>query len=120
MSSEGLDASAEWVRFKSIRNRINNRRKYEEKHYKSEKLDASLDSTADTWKVAKSFMSWSSTSGPLQQLEISGRLVQKEKEIAEKMNDFFLEKVSSIHKGMPSVPKCYSKCREIMTGKHVS
>ena len=33
------------------------------------------------------------------------------------MNDFFLEKVSSIHKGMPSVPKCYSKCREIMTGK---
>ena len=65
LSSEGLDASAEWVRFKSIRNRINNRRKYEEKHYKSEKLDASLDSTADTWKVAKSFMSWSSTSGPL-------------------------------------------------------
>ena len=52
LAAEGKDASAEWRHFKNIQNKINNRRKFEERTYKSEKLNASLDSAADTWRVA--------------------------------------------------------------------
>ena len=55
--------------------------------------------------------------GPPSQLEISGRLISKAKDIAEAMNDFFLEKVNLIRSSIPNIPICLLKCKEIMNGK---
>ena len=51
------DAQA-WAEYKQLRNKVNNRRKFEEKNFKSGKISQSLDSPADTWKTAKEFMDW--------------------------------------------------------------
>ena len=57
-------ASVAWSSFKKIRNKVNNRTKYEEKHFKVEKMSESLDSPEKTWRTAKSFMDWKQTGGP--------------------------------------------------------
>ena len=74
------------------RNRINNRKKNEEKSFKSEKITENLDSVEQTWKTAKVFMDWK-TSGTPAQLEINGELVSKASKIAKHMNEFFTSKV---------------------------
>ena len=117
LAAQGIDASDEWKQFKSLRNKVNNRRKFEENCYKEEKLSASLDSAASTWKVAKTFMNWSSNSGPPSQLEVSGTLVKRAKDVAEIMNTYFLEKVITIRNNLPKVPSCFTKCKEIMHSK---
>ena len=48
-------AGQAWIEYKKLRNKVNNRKKFEEKNFKSEKISRSLDSPADTWKTAKEF-----------------------------------------------------------------
>ena len=47
---EDKDASEVWSKFKKVRNKINNRRKYEENQFKSQKISESLDSPSATCK----------------------------------------------------------------------
>ena len=64
MCTSGQAASEEeieaWKQFKFYRNKINNRKKIEEKMFKSEKMTENLDSAEQTWKTAKLFMNWKS------------------------------------------------------------
>ena len=110
-------ASEEWEKLKKVRNEINNRKKYEEINFKKEKISGSLDSTANTWKSAKSFMEWENTGGPPNQLFNNGKLITKSSEIATIMNEFFIDKVKLIREGIAYLPTVFTKCSEIMIGK---
>ena len=70
-------------------NKQNNRRKYEERNFKTSQLLNNADSSSATWRVAKSFMNWKSGSGPPNQLSIDGKLLTKAYDIANEMNKFF-------------------------------
>ena len=119
LSTAGDTAAATeaWEAFKKVRNTVNNRKKYEEKNFKSEKVASSLDSPANTWNAAKSFMDWEQSGGPPQQLSVGNNLITKASLIAAEMNEFFINKVKQIRDGIVYLPNAFLKCREIMRGK---
>ena len=107
-----------WDKFKNLRNQVNNRKKYEEKNFKTEKIVASLDSPAHIWSTAKSFMNWTDTGGPPHQLNINGKLITKASCIAKEMNNFFVNKVKTIREGIMFLPNTFTKCKDIMRNKN--
>ena len=70
-----------WKEYKKVRNKINNKKKQEECHYKSSKISEHLESPSKLWSTAKSFMGWKSTGTP-SQLEVSNILETKANNIA--------------------------------------
>ena len=112
-----------WDKYKKIRNKVTNRLKQEELRFKKEKMKDCMGCPAKTWKVAKRLMSWSS-SGPPTQLEhrVAGSIqfVTKAFDIANLMNDFFIDKVQNIVKCLQAVPENLSGCLKIMRGREIS
>ena len=53
-----------WNEYKMYRNHINNRKKFEEKFYKTDKMAEVADCPDIVWKSAKSFMGWKSQGTP--------------------------------------------------------
>ena len=96
LAKEGRDNSLKQTEYKRLRNRINNRIKFEERSFKREKMLDNLESPSTCWSLAKDFMNWTSNGGPPTQLDFEGRLVYKAAEIANIMNRFFLNKVTRI------------------------
>ena len=111
-------AAIAWKEFKKVRNKVNNRTKYEEKTYKSEKLSQNLDSPANTWRLTKSFMDWKQTGGPPHQLTVNGKLVTKASIIASEINKYFIMKVKLIREGIGLLANQFIKCKEIMANKN--
>ena len=64
---------------------INNRRKNEERNYKSEKITETSGSPDIVWKNAKEFMGWKNTGTPTQ-LKLTNQLITSAKKIAHLMN----------------------------------
>ena len=114
---DGQDSTLAWAEFKILRNQINNRRKFEEKAFKKEKIGKSLHCPQETWKAAKDFMDWDKSSCPPSQLSVNGKLVTKASNIASEMNHFFIEKVRLIREGISYIPNRFTKCMEIMRSK---
>ena len=56
----------EWSQYKKHRNQVNNRKKTEEKAYKSNKMSEVSDRPELVWKSAKSFMGWKNNGIPTQ------------------------------------------------------
>ena len=117
IAGETEAAALAWKNFKQVRNLVNNRKKFEEKNFKTEKITKSLDSPAKMWSTAKSFMNWNKAGGPPVQLNIGGRLVTKAAVIAHEMNNFFIEKVKNVRNEIPFLTNTFSKCKERMQGK---
>ena len=111
------DQRLAWSNLKNLRNKINNRKKNEEKNFKSEKISEDLDFPDKVWKTAKSFMGWRSTGTP-SQLEVDNRLETKPSDIARIMNDFFINKVQTIRGGMRQLPENLRECWNVMRGKN--
>ena len=105
-----------WSEYKTLRNEINNRKKYEEQHFKSEKMAEVAESPDLVWKSAKSFMGWKSTGTP-NQLNVGNRLVTSAKQISQAMNEFFIQKVQTIREGLAVVPFAMEKVQDIMVNK---
>ena len=105
-----------WKEFKKARNKINNKKKQEEIHFKSAKISEDLDSPSKVWSTAKSFMGWKTTGTP-SQLEINNSLETKASNIARLMNTFFIDKVLKIRNEMQKVPEKLGECFNIMSGK---
>ena len=108
-----------WNEFKKLRNKVNNKKKQEEKKFKSAKISEDLESPSRVWATAKSFMGWKSTGTP-SQLEVNNRLETKASNIAKLMNEFFIEKVLQIRNGLREVPERLGECIRIMRGKKCS
>ena len=115
--NSGLDSSDFWQHYKKLRNRVNNRLKFEEQKFKQDKMKENLGSPSKCWATAKCFMNWNSSSGPPRQLSIDGKLISKASIMASKINSFFLNKVETIQRGIQSVPISLSSCLRIMKGK---
>ena len=88
-----------WNKFKIFRNKVNNKKKFDENAFKREKFEKVKDSPASTWRCAKEFMSWKLPGSPTQ-IVVENILVTKASEIAEHMNNFFVEKVRKIRNGI--------------------
>ena len=88
-----------WNQYKLFRNQVNNRKKYEEQHFKTAKMTEVADSPELVWKSAKSFMGWK-TQGTPNQVKVGNQLVTSAKLIAKAMNEFFINKVETIRAGM--------------------
>ena len=117
LAQSGEDASEAWSTFRMLRNQVNNRRKYEERNFKADKIKKSLHSPSDTWNTAKSFMNWESNAGPPHQLSVGGRLVTKASEIASEMNSFFINKVRLIRESIRYIPNPFTACYGIMRNR---
>ena len=105
-----------WEEYRKYRNKINNKKKYEEKLYKSEKMSEVADSPDIVWKTAKSFMGWK-TQGTPNQLKVDNQLVTSAKKIAQYMNEYFINKVQVIRDGMREVTFSLAKVHDIMLNK---
>ena len=110
-----VEESEAWSQYKYYRNKINNRKRDEEKLFKSEKITENLHSAEQTWKTAKLFMNWKSHGSPTQ-LEIDGKLETKSYTIAKHINEFFSTKVGVIRDSIENIPPNFSTCQEIMNG----
>ena len=114
-----VEETEAWNQYKYFRNKINNRKKDEEKHFKAEKITENLYSAEQTWKTAKLFMNWKSKGSP-SHLEINGKLEAKAQVVAKHVNEFFSTKVKDIRDSIENVPPNFLTCQEIMNGKNCS
>ena len=105
-----------WGEYKKLRNKINNVKVSEEVNFKREKIEENKNDSAKVWKCTKTFMNWKSTGTP-SQIESSNRLVTSAREIAELMNEFFIDKVKLIRAGMAKVVTNMASCIQIMADK---
>ena len=108
-----------WSEYRKYRNKINNKKKTEEKRYKSEKMAEVADSPDIVWKSSKAFMGWKSTGTP-NQLVVDNFLITSAKKIAQLMNNFFINKVETIRAGMKAAVFSVEKVEDIMNGKDCS
>ena len=120
LSINGLNSSIAWKSYKYLRNKVNNRHKFEEKNFKLEKFHSLKNSPKDYWRTAKSFMNWQSSAGPPSQLQVNGSLISKAADIASEMNNFFINKVNRLRSEIPFCPNNFKKCYETMQGKSCS
>ena len=78
--------------YRKLRNRINNAKKVDENVYKKGKVDENLDNIASLWGTVKNFMNWKSTGSP-SQISKNNVLYKKANEVAEIMNEYFVDKI---------------------------
>ena len=119
MASE-TKCKEDWVRYKHIRNTINNRLKYEESSWQRSRLDACSNNSAKTWKNVKGILNWNSSGSP-GKLFHKGSLRTKSQDIADSQNEFFIEKVEQIRANLsPPVSDPLTKLRSLMIGRQCS
>ena len=110
----------DWNNFKHIRNRINNRLKYEEGHWQKARLDECGDNSAKVWKNVKGILNWHSSGSPTK-LFYKGTLRTKSQDIADSQNEFFIEKITGIISNLPApTGDPLSKLRALMAGRQCS
>ena len=110
----------DWVMFKSVRNKINNRLKYEERNWQKTKLEQCGDNSKSVWKNVKGILNWKSSGSP-NQLFYKGFLVTKSQELADAQNEYFIEKITTIRDNLPP-PTCdpLAKLRDLMENRQSS
>ena len=110
----------DWVKFKSVRNKINNRLKYEERYWQKAKLDQCGDNSKSVWKNVKGILNWKSSGSP-NQLFYKGALVTKSQDLADAQNEYFVDKITTIRENLPPpTSDPLSKLRAIMQGRQCS
>ena len=116
LASETRDRD-DWNRYKHMRNRINNRLKYEESHWQKVRLDECGNNSAKTWKNVKGILNWKSSGSP-SKLFYKGALKTKAQDIADSQNEFFIEKVAQIRANLPApAADPLTKLRSLMVGR---
>ena len=116
-NSTGQTQEDAWRQYRKYRNQINNRKRHEQKLYKAEKLTEVADSPGIVWKTAKSFMGWKSPGTP-SQIKVNNELITSAKEIAQHMNEYFIQKVLDIRSGMQVADFSLSRVKGIMGNKN--
>ena len=91
----------DWKEFKLVRNKINNKLKYEESQWQKATLGECGSDSAKAWKKVKGIINWHSSGSPTR-LFYGGSLRTKVQDIADSQNEFFIEKVSRIRNNLPA------------------
>ena len=90
----------DWIKYKSIRNTVNNVLKKEKEIWQKEKINQYSNDSSSTWKHIKNWLGWSS-GGPPSRLSVNGSIISKPSELAKTMNRFFIEKVRNLRQNLP-------------------
>ena len=90
----------DWVQFKSLRNRINNRLKFEERSWQKTKIEQCGEDSKSVWKNVKGILNWKSSGSP-NQLFYKGSLVTKPQQLADAQNEYFVDKITTIRDNLP-------------------
>ena len=102
--------------FKHYRNKVNNKKKYDEMQYKKQKLEANKYSPEATWKLSKKFMNWKSV-GSQHKIISNNILLLKAIEVAECINVYFYKKIQDIIEGIDSMVWDPENCKKVMEHK---
>ena len=106
-----------WNQFKKFRNSINNKKRYEEALYKAEKMKEVVNSADLLWRRAKSFMGWKCQGTP-NQIKVDNEIISSAKKIAHAMNNYFIDKISTIRSSMSSTSFPVLKLTNMMKNKN--
>ena len=110
----------DWVKYKSTRNKVNNRLTYEESVGQKSRLEACSDNSTKTWKSIKGILNWHSSGSPTK-LFYKGSLRTKAQDLADSQNEFFIEKIENIRANMPhSSSDPLLKLRSLMVDRKCS
>ena len=90
-----------WKEYKKIRNQVYSRVRKEKKLWQENKIDSLIGDSSSIWKNVKNWLGWSS-GGPSTKLLINGEIFSKPKDVAKKMNEFFINKVDEIRNNLPN------------------
>ena len=109
-----------WNIYKKLRNKINNKLKYEEKFYQKVKLQGLRGGSAKSWKIVKNILNWQTSSSP-SKLFYKGSLITKAQNVADAQNEFFVTKITKIKEELPN-PKSdpLLTLESLMTGRQCS
>lgn len=88
--------------FKSKRNQYVSELRDAEKHYTKERLNEAKGDNKKMWNLLKNMMQGNKTND-LKCIEVNGDLICSKKDIAETLNNFFVESVDMINKSIPDV-----------------
>ena len=104
-------SQTDWKNYKLLRNKVNNRLKYEENKGRRDAMEECGDNSAKVWKKVKCILNWNSSGSP-SQLFYKGAIRTKSQDIADCQNEYFIDKVAKIINEMPnpvSDPLCKLK-----------
>ena len=102
--------------FKYYRNKVNNRKKYDELEYKKIKYEENKHSAERTWNISKQFMNWKKTGSP-HQIKSNNMVISKAYDVAETMNSFFYSKLQNIKSSIKFIKWVPTICHDIMKSK---
>ena len=106
-----------WEEYRKIRNKINNAKRNDEAKYKKNIVDQNLDNISSLWGTVKTFMDWKSSGSP-SQISKDNFLYTKAKQVADIMNEFFVEKIQKLKIKFSGTPPNYNHCYRAMIGKN--
>ena len=108
----------DWLKYKLLRNKINNRLKSEKINWQKYKLENCDNDSAKLWKNVLGWLNWTSSGAPSQLLH-DGKIETKPSKLANVMNNFFVQKVKTIQNNL-SPPKFdpISTVRKLMQNKN--
>ena len=90
-----------WREFKKLRNSVNNKLKGAKKNWQRNKMKEYSSDSRSTWTHVRSCLGWS-TGGPPTQLLHDGALHSKPSELANIMNNFFINKIRNLRMNLPN------------------
>ena len=91
----------DWIKFKMLRNKINNRLKYDQRSWQKDKLDEYDGNPSKNWKNVRDILNWQSSGSP-NQLFYQGRLISKPQELADAQNQYFIDKINLLIENLPA------------------
>ena len=108
-----MDKENAWLDLKRLRNRVNNLKRQDGINFNKEKILKNIEDPAKMWKASKEIMDWKSASSPTL-IEVNNVLITRACEIAQFMNEFFINKVNKIRAEMRCLIPNLIGCRKII------
>ena len=87
--------SAVWRAYKSLRNKIANKLRFEERNWLKSRLEFCAGKSGKMWNNVKNILNWRSIGSP-SKLFYKGHLWSKPQDVATVQNEFFLKKIEEI------------------------
>ena len=110
----------DWKNYKTVRNKVNNRLKFEETSWQRKKLSECGEDSSRVWRNVKGILNYGSSGSP-RQLFHNGSFIGKPQEVAEAQNEYFLNKIRQIRNEMsPPVTDPLSVLRSLLKGRTCS
>ena len=91
----------DWNLYKKSRNKVNSILKNEKSKCQKSKLQSCDKNPGQTWKYVKGWLNWKSSGSPTQ-LFYNGSYVTKPHQLAETMNNFFIDKIIKLKNSLPA------------------